>query len=119
MTCVEISPIIPSESEAVTLAGNIDTTSRGQVNGGKITEVTLNDTTWTALPPTPLDPRNVIAVQNGSGQTIKTNWNGSQAGFVGMVVASGFERQYEVAETVLLYAKCETGTAVVTVEELG
>jgi hypothetical protein len=91
----------------------------GQSTGGRITEVTLNDTTWTPLPATALDPRNAVGIQNTSAINVKTNWDNTVVGFVGMLVRPNNERYYEIAETIVVYGKCETGSITVNVEELG
>ena len=46
--------------------------------------MTLNSSSWTALPSTPLTDRNAIAVQNESGINIKLNYDNNVVGYVGM-----------------------------------
>lgn len=86
--------------------------------GGKVTEVTLNAVTWTALPPTAQEQRNALSVQNTSNINIKVNYSSSIVGYVGMLVAIGAERQYDITDTIILYGKSESGTPTVNVEEL-
>ena len=88
----------------------------GLTTSGIITEVVVNDTTWTALPASPLASRKVIAIQNESGQTCKLNYDNAAAGFVGVYLKTGAERQYD--SSVVVYAKCTTGTATLVVEEV-
>ena len=87
--------------------------------GGLITQVTLNSVTWTALPPTPLDERNAVAIQNQSAVNIKINYDPAVVGYVGMEVLSPTgERFYNIANPIQLYGKCAAGTCVVLVEEI-
>lgn len=101
---------------AVRVSGTITTSSGGLTTSGVITEVSVNDTTWTALPASPLASRKVIAIQNESGQTCKLNYDNAAAGFVGVYLKTGAERQYD--SSVVVYAKCTTGTATLVVEEV-
>lgn len=86
--------------------------------GGRVTEVTLNNLTWTALPATPLAQRNAINVQNVSGEEIKLNYNPGQAGYVGVVVGSGSERSYDIQDDIILYAKSISSVVTINVEEI-
>lgn len=101
-----------------TLTGAI--TPSGLTIGGLVTEVALDDTNWTALPASPLTDRNTIAIQNRSGKEIKLNYSNSVSGYVGMVVADGSERTYDIKDTILIYGKVAPGggVAVVNVEEI-
>lgn len=83
-----------------------------------VTEVTLNSSTWTALPATALANRNAIAIQNPSGQEIKINSDSGESGYVGMVIAAGGERQYDITDDIVLYGKSKAGSPTVNVEEL-
>lgn len=84
---------------------------------GRVTEVTLNPTTWTPLPSIPLVLRKSISVQNQSGTEIKTNYN-LVSGYKGMVVQPGAERIYDITENIILYAKSQSGNPTVAVEEI-
>ncbi len=96
--------------------GTIQTS--GLTIGGRIQEVTINSSTWTALPFTALTNRNALAIQNFSGQLIKLNYDNTIAGFVGALVPDQNERFYDITDHILIYAKCQTATCVVIVEEL-
>ena len=98
------------------LTGSIS--SSGLRNAGLITEVTLNSTTWTALPPTALTNRNALSMQNRSGIEIKLQYDPTTVGYVGMVVPDGYERQYDITENIVIYAKASSGNPVITIEEL-
>lgn len=99
-----------------TLTGEIKPT--GLNTGGRVTEVTLNSFSWTALPLTPLADRNAIAIQNPSGIEIKLNFDNSVAGYVGMIVGDGSERTYDIKDTIIIYGKAQTGSPKVNVEEI-
>lgn len=91
----------------------------GLKTGGLHTVVTLNPTTWTPLPATPLTGRNAISIQNTSAENVKVNFNGAASGFVGMTIfPNGGERQYDISDQILIYAKSETSVVNVTVEEI-
>jgi len=91
--------------------------------GGKITQVTLNDSSWTPLPATALSNRNAISIQNLSGYEMKINYqeafDGSY-GYVGMVLPNGNERYYDIKDSILIYGRLATGSVsgVVNVEEI-
>lgn len=87
---------------------------------GRVTIVALNSSTWTALPTTALSNRNAVAIQNeDTSIKVKVNYSNSVSGFTGMTIfPNGGERQYNISDNIILYAKCESGTVNVTVEEL-
>lgn len=94
---------------------------KGLNRGGKVTEVTLNAVTWTPLPLVPLSQRNALCVQNQSNIEIKTNYDSFEplpSGYVGMTVAAGGERFYDITDTIILYAKSQAGTPTVSIEEI-
>ena len=96
---------------------------KGLTKGGRVTKVTINDATWTALPATPLPDRNAIAVQNRSGTAARFNYDytGPLPGNDdGMEIAGFGERQYDITDSIILYAKVVAGggTKDVWVEEL-
>lgn len=85
---------------------------------GRMTLVTLNDSTWTALPATPLANRNAISIQNQDTVEIKYNYDNTEPGYVGAKIAPDGERFLEIKDTIIVYAKTQTGTATILVEEL-
>lgn len=95
-----------------------DLTPSGLRNGGKITEVTLGDSTWTALPAIPLSDRNAMSIQNLSDVDIKINYDINVSGYVGIEIKSGFERYYDIKDTIIIYGRSKSGAAKVVVEEL-
>ena len=86
--------------------------------GGLVTVVNINNTTWTELPATALANRNAVGVQNDSGQEVKINYGSGVAGYVGMIVADGSERTYDITDSITLYAKSKTGPVSLNVEEI-
>lgn len=106
----------------------VRTTLSGEVSGeftpsglrisGKVTEVVLSDTAWTALPPVALINRNAINIQNYSGTQIKLNFDPSIPGYTGVVVNDQSERNYDIKDTILVYAKAEIGNPVIIIEEV-
>lgn len=101
--------------------GGVDVTGEirpsGLQTGGKITEVTIDNISWTALPTTALSARNAICIQNRSGQEIKINYVNT-VGYVGMVIDNKGERFYDISDSIIIYARSLSSSAVVTVEEI-
>lgn len=93
-------------------------TPQGLNIAGKMTPITLNTATWTALPVTPLTNRNAIRIQNQSGVEIKTNYDNTQIGYVGIIIAANGSDSYDIKENIIIYAKSSSGTPTVMVEEL-
>ena len=85
---------------------------------GLITIVSINDSTWTALPITPLTDRNAICIQNSSGVEIKINYSSSIVGYVGISIPNNGQRYYDITENIVIYAKSSAGNVDVTVEEI-
>lgn len=90
----------------------------GLKNGGLITEVTLSAASWTPLPATPLANRNAIAIQNISAVEIKLQYDATIIGYVGVVVPSGGERQYDITDAIVIYAKASAGAPIIVIEEI-
>lgn len=85
---------------------------------GKVTIVSINTSTWTALPATALTDRNAISIQNQSDETIKVNYDTGVSGFVGMEIPAGGERFYNITDDVVIYAKSSSTTVSIAVEEV-
>lgn len=85
---------------------------------GKVTVVTVNDATWTAIPTTALANRNAISIINRSGQQVKINYSPSIIGYVGVPIDNGSERFYDISDSIVVYCKSQTGSAELIVEEL-
>lgn len=96
-----------------------DITPSGLRFGGRITEVLLSTTEWTALPPGgPLVNRNAINIQNYSGDEIRLQFDNTILGFFGTIVLDQSERNYDIKDSILIYAKAKTGGATIVVEEI-
>lgn len=87
-------------------------------SSGLITEVTIDDSSWTALPSNPLSGRISVSVQNRSGQEIKINFDNSEPDYVGIAVDDGGDRHYDVTDNIIFYGKSSSGSVVITVEEI-
>lgn len=86
--------------------------------GGKVTEVTLSSTVWTALPATALTSRNGMGIQNESAVSIKVGFDPGETGFVGWTVLPNGEFFIDVSDVVVVYAKAQSGTPTVTIMEV-
>lgn len=90
----------------------------GLREGGRVTEVTLNPTTWTALPATALTNRNALNIQNVSAEEIKINYDNGIAGYKGIVIGSGSERSYDIQDDIVMYGKSISSVVTINVEEI-
>lgn len=86
----------------------------GLKNGGLMTEVVINDTTWVALPTTPLLNRNAMNVENQSGVGMKVNYS-AVVGYVGSAIGAGFSKFYEIKDSIIIYGKAAPGSGSVTI----
>lgn len=93
-------------------------TPAGLRTAGKDTKVQLNASTWTALPPTALTSRNSIRIQNQSNIEIKTNYDNSVATYEGITIGPGGSDSYDITDSIIIYAKAESGTPYIMIEEL-
>jgi hypothetical protein len=84
-----------------------------------MTIVSIDSTTWTALPATKLTGRFTLLVQNQSGVEIKLNPDNTTVGYVGYRMADGNDKYYyNILESFTMYAKASAGTVNILVEEL-
>jgi hypothetical protein len=90
----------------------------GLSTAGRITEVTLNSSTWTALPSSALSGRNGLGIQNRSGTEIKINYDNSVPTYTGVTIINGAERFYDITDSIIVYAKSASGTPTIVVEEI-
>lgn len=91
----------------------------GLKSGGKNTWVDVNDTTWTALPPSPLSGRNSMMLQNNSNVDIWLNFDNTVVGFTGSaLLRSGSDFPLDITDTIFYYAKSSVGTVTVYVQEI-
>jgi len=89
----------------------------GLSKAGLFTLVTLASGSWTPLPASALADRNAMAIQNQSGIQIKLNF-AEPAGYEGIKMEPGAERSYDIQDDIIIFAKSESGTPVIGVEEL-
>lgn len=102
-----------------TVEGRLQTNSNSSLRiAGRVTEVPINNSSWTALPLVPLASRKAINIQNLTGQEIKINYNNGIAGYVGIAIANGGERSYDMEDGIVIYAKSISSTVNINVEEL-
>lgn len=85
---------------------------------GRVTIVTLNTTTWTALPAVPLANRNAIRIQNRSGVEFKLNYDPLEPEYVGVVIDGNWDEFKDITSTIVVYAKASSGTPQIAIEEL-
>jgi hypothetical protein len=114
-------PAIPDDDNP--LDGNISVTGTftpsGLRNAGRVTEVLLSTTEWTALPPGgPLADRNAINIQNYSGDEIRLNYSNTIPGFTGIILNDQSERAIDIKPTIQIYAKAQIGGSVIIVDEI-
>jgi hypothetical protein len=113
----EIDPLTGYVQVRTTAKGTF--TASGLKTGGKATEVVLNATTWTALPPVSLAGRNSISIQNQDATlAIKINHDNTVVGYVGVIVGPNSERHYDITDSLVIYAKSASGTPTVVIEEI-
>lgn len=97
-------------------------TIQGLNTAGRVTIVTVNDTTWTALPfgPSALPNRNAMSIQNQSPSEVKLNYDNTVVGYDGVIIPSSGERQYDIKPGIAQYIKASpgSGTTSIAVEEI-
>jgi hypothetical protein len=100
-----------------TVSGTVESTS--PINSGKITKVTLDNTSWTAIPTSAAANRQGLGIQNLSGDNLLLNWSNTAPANEYIFVASGAERYYSAKTGAILYGRFQTiATGTIIVEEL-
>lgn len=103
--------------DCIRTCGNMSITG-GRAVSSAFSEITVNSTGWTSLV-APFSDILVLSVQNKSGAQIKLNPNNTEANYKGMTVEVDEERNYNDLDTgFVMYARAQTGTAVLNVEVL-
>ena len=105
--CVVTLPASESKENSVTVPSG----------PGLFTAVPITNTGWTALPATPLSGRVAIAIQNKTGQNVKVNFQ-QPAGYVGMELEDNDERNYDLTDGLIIYAKSEDSNVELWIEEI-
>lgn len=89
---------------------------------GRHSQVTIDDVSWTPLPAAPLAGRNALSIQNNSGFELKINYLPAvlTVGYLGIKMAADFERQYDVKDTIEVFARAAAGagSVILDIEEL-
>lgn len=100
--------------------GSVTATFSGLAIAGKVTKVTVDETQWYAFPPTALANRNALVIQNNSGADLLLNYSNSSPANEGITVPNGYERQYDITPTIVLYLRRKSGSGPIDVmcEEL-
>lgn len=109
--------------------GRLKTVVEGAIEGsvsfqglslqGRVTMVSLDATSWTALPAVSLPMRNSIAIQNqsGNGNVVMLNYSAS-APAEGIFIEDGGYRSMAITDQISIYARMASGIGTVAVEEL-
>lgn len=126
-----ISPLLMDRSEP--LGNSLDQTGRralhtvvqgGVLNiqgvsiQGRIQQLALVTTAWTAAPLVPLANRNSLIVQNISNHTILWNYTDNPAVTIGFRIPAGGFREILITDEVNVYLRAATTAVTVLVEEL-
>jgi len=102
-----------------TVDGRLQTNSNSSLRvAGRVTDIAVTNASWTPLPLVALANRKAINIQNLSGQDIKVNYDNGIAGYVGMTIANGGERSYDMEDGIVIYAKSVSSTVNINVEEI-
>ena len=87
--------------------------------GGKNGQILINNTEWTDLTPIPLLGRKALNIQNPSQDIkVKLNFDNTAIGFNGITIYPESERFYTCSENVKVYAKSESGSFELDIEEV-
>lgn len=113
---ITIPPIDIRTMPPVTATGTFSPS--GLSIAGRITVVSIDNLTWTPLPPVALVNRNALAIQNTSGQEIIINYVNTNPGYVGVKIVNNGERGYDIKDTIIIYAKSSLSACTIQVEEL-
>jgi hypothetical protein len=126
-----ISPLLMDRSEP--LGNSLDQTGRralhtvvqgGVLNiqgvsiEGRIQQLALVTTAWTAAPLVPLTNRNSLIVQNTSNRTVLWNYTSNPAVTIGFQIPANGIREIVITDDVIVYLRAVGGAATVIVEEL-
>ena len=91
--------------------GNLSAQPQGFQTEGLIKAVEINDTTWTALPATPLTDRNALSVRNNTGQEIFVSFTATPTSADDVWdVPDKSSWNALMSDQVILYGKASSGT---------
>jgi len=89
------------------------------LESGRVSIVSVPDSSWVALPTASLSGRVSLAVQNQSGVDLEVKYVNTGSFGTGMLIATGSERGYDLPEGVILYGRvASSGPKDIRVEEL-
>ena len=91
--------------------------TQGANTAGIVTEIVIDNTSWTALPTTPLVNRDGLGIQNPNNQEIKLNF-ATPAGYIGWAIAKQGETFLDLKDTVTIYAKSNTSSITIVIMEM-
>lgn len=118
-----------SGNTAVRVEGNISLDSTDTLDTeGRITKITLNDSTWVALERSPttnptgtgaLIERGSLTLQNRTKKDILLQYDNTESDItISMILKSGSERFYDIKNPITVYARSISGTGELIIEEL-
>lgn len=93
-------------------------TPSGLNTAGKLTQITLNIATWTALPATALTDRNGVGFQNRTSDQVLVGFISGAATTLGWTVDVNGEFFIDVTDAVVIFGLALTGTPTITVMEV-
>jgi hypothetical protein len=86
--------------------------------GGRVSIVTVPSNVWTPLPAIPFGSRKQLNIQNQDTAEVALNYNDGISGYVGMLLAERDRTNYTIGPNIVVYAKAQTGSVSLGVEEL-
>lgn len=105
-------------AKRVQTKGNLDVKPTGLNIAGRISIVTIDDSSWTKIPNANLADRNAIHIQNQSSVDLKYNYDNTVIGYVGILVPSGGSLYMDITDDIDIYAKSASGSVEIAVEEI-
>lgn len=88
---------------------------------GRVSLVSVNESTWTPVPATPLVNRNGLSIQNfETGANCLLNYDNAAPSTTGVNLVDNAERFYTITDTIIIYARVKPGGGTVNLicEEL-
>jgi hypothetical protein len=103
---------------SINVTGNVDASPSGLSIAGRITKVSINDSSWTPLPAVPLADRNGMSIQNRTGTQVFIEYDNLKPVGDGVLINTGGERFYDIKPSITIYACTASGTFDLHVEEI-
>lgn len=94
--------------------------SSGRATKSKTSEFTINPTTWTLVPPSPMAGRIALTIQNKSGETVQLRLE-DNSGTEYIEIEDNEDRNYnDISDSIAFYAKATSSPSLtIKTEELG